>query len=56
MTESEMQEKLAQAYQVIAQLSENEATDSEIERALDYFSSTSFDADFLPWPSSSFQI
>ena len=46
-----LRRKLDQARSVIAHLVGNgHETGSEGLRALDYFASDSFDADFLPWP------
>lgn len=46
-----LRDKLEQARAVIAQLvGVAGAHGSEGERALDYFASDRFDADFLPWP------
>jgi uncharacterized damage-inducible protein DinB len=48
MTPDEMEAKLGQAYQVIG--AARDASDEELARALDYFSSDEYDAEFLPWP------
>ncbi len=51
MTEEQKDEKLGQAYQVIAALlmARNQQDRDEL-RALDYFAGDKFDPDFLPWP------
>lgn len=47
----QLEEKIAQAYQVIGYLLDQIGLDgSEGERVLDYFSSDAFDPEFLPWP------
>lgn len=50
MTNEQKDEKLAQAYQVIASLMAGSASEEEAVRALDYFASDEFDEDFLLWP------
>ena len=48
-TVDQLEEKIAQAYQVIGYLLDQAGIEgSEGERALDYFSSDGFDSDFLP--------
>lgn len=48
LTHDQKDEKLGQAYQVIAALlADVDGTDT---RVLDYFASDEFDPDFLPWP------
>lgn len=49
LTHDQKDEKLGQAYQVIADLLV-ESTRHDAERVLDYFASDEFDPDFLPWP------
>lgn len=48
-THDQKDEKLGQAYQVIAALLLPSA-EPEAQRALDYFAGDEFDPDFLPWP------
>lgn len=51
ITVEQLEEKIAQAYQVIGHLLDLSGFDGgEGERALDYFSGDEFDPDFLPWP------
>lgn len=51
LSNEELETKLGQAYQVIGQLLEDAAFTSVAgQAALDYFSSDTFDKDFLPWP------
>ena len=52
MKPEQKDEKLGQAYQVIASLMEFVELDGQSEktRALDYFAGDDFDPDFLPWP------
>ncbi|MCO5161428.1 MAG: hypothetical protein M9939_09850 [Mesorhizobium sp.] len=53
-TIEQLEEKIAQAYQVIGYLLEQSGFDGgEGRRALDYFSSDEFDPGFLPWPRPS---
>ncbi|MBC7148963.1 MAG: hypothetical protein H5U22_06250 [Rhizobium sp.] len=48
LTHDQKDEKLGQAYQVIAALlADVDGTDT---RVLDYFAGDEFDPDFLPWP------
>lgn len=50
-TIEQLEEKIAQAHRVIAYLLDQAGYDGgDGERALDYFSSDSFDPGFLPWP------
>lgn len=47
----QLEEKIAQAYQVIGYLLDQAGVEgSESIRVLDYFSGDDFDPDFLPWP------
>lgn len=47
----QLEEKIAQAYQVIGYLLDQAGIEgSEAERALNYFSGDDFDSNFLPWP------
>ncbi|TPI35975.1 hypothetical protein FJW07_22395 [Mesorhizobium sp. B3-1-9] len=50
-TVAELKQKIAQAREVIAHLMDKAAYNgAEAHRALEYFSSDTFDRDFLPWP------
>ena len=49
MTNDQKDEKLGQAYQVIADFLMPSA-EPDAARVLDYFASDEFDPDFLPWP------
>lgn len=51
MTHDQKDEKLGQAYQVIADLlMQVDTPPMETTRVLDYFASDGFYPDFLPWP------
>ena len=49
MTHDQKDEKLGQAYQVIADLLMR-SDEPDAARVLDYFADDEFDPDFLPWP------
>lgn len=50
LTRDELEEKLAQAYQVIGTLLGYRFETEDGQRLLDYFGRDEFRADFLPWP------
>ncbi|TPI18548.1 hypothetical protein [Mesorhizobium sp. B4-1-1] len=52
-TVAELEQKIAQAREVIAHLMDKAAYNgAEAHRALEYFSGDAFDRNFLPWPHS----
>ena len=50
LTRDELEEKLAQAYQVIGTLLGDRFETEEGQRVLDYFGRDEFRSDFLSWP------
>ncbi|MET3663382.1 hypothetical protein [Aquamicrobium ahrensii] len=52
LTQDQLEEKLAQAYQIIGTLLGDKFETAEGQRVLDYFSRDEFDESFLPWPRS----
>lgn len=50
LTRDQLEEKLAQAYQIIGALLDERIKTRDGQRLLDYFGRDQFDADFLPWP------
>lgn len=49
LTRDQLEYKVAQAYQIIGSLLEDQFETAEGQRLLDYFGRDEFDPDFLPW-------
>lgn len=52
LTHDQLEEKLAQAYQVIGALLDERIETAEGQRLLDYFGRDKFDADFVLFPAN----